>query len=265
MSSSPPKRKSVSVVPAFDNVQKSTRWSPVRVIINHEESSKVIDGKVERVPESSGPPDQTRSIRLDSKDTAPFASSRDSISIGGNQIVGLPEIFTETKINPSEQIEGESGQAVVWIISLGFQVCDFLAFIGLSVAIRIAQSKHLSSCGHKQRPVRSQLEIHGRRGPFVKRGDLFGDPVSIAVPKDSNTIGLRSLIIIGSEMGMAFDDEDSTIRGHIETRRCHQRGFGCETLDVHLTVDRLRIRFLTQCQCGWAERPDDQDRDCGSQ
>ena len=265
MSSSPPKRKSVSVIPAFDNVQKSARRSPVRIIIDHEQSSKVINGQVEGVPESSGPPDQAGSVRLDSKDAAPFASSRDSISIGGNQIVGLSEIFTEPKINSSEQIEGKSGQAVMWIVSLGFQMRDFLAFIGLSVAIRIAQSKHLSSCGHKQRPVRSQLEIHGGCGPFVKRGDLFGDSISIAVPKDSNTIGLRSFIIIRSEMGMAFDDEDSTIRSDIETRWCHQRGFRCETLDVHFAVDRLRSRLLTQGQWGWAERSDDEDGECGLQ
>src|SRR3990167_7181782 len=79
----------------------------------------------------------------------------------------------------------------------------------------------IASRGDVQRAVMMKLDVHHMRKALMKNRSLVRATVAIGVLEDQDPIGCRPVVIIGTEVRMAFGHEDSTITGYGQARGRH--------------------------------------------
>src|SRR5262245_37100531 len=78
------------------------------------------------------------------------------------------------------------------------------------IAIGILHPMNVHSSSNVERIIGSKLDVHDEGKAFMKHRSTIHLTVAVCVFEDQDTIGGRSVIIVGSKMRMTFRDEYPT-------------------------------------------------------
>ena len=138
-----------------------------------------------------------------------------------DQLVCGAEVFAHAEVEIALGIEAEPGQAVVRIIALGVEKSDALLDVGLAGALRILEPQDLVARGQVDRAVGMHGYVHGVPGAFEEGGETVRLAVAFRVLDHANAVELGPLVVGGSEVRMALDDQQPAPGVEIQADRMH--------------------------------------------
>lgn len=141
--------EAVAVIAPFDDVQQPAGGAAVGIVVDGEEPPEGIDAARMRIPEAGCPPLQLRPIGPTAIDVSPFATAGKRHAIAADDFVIGTQNSAQAEVHPAERIERESRETVVRVVACRFKMDDPRPFVGLQVAVGIAEHDNLATRGNE--------------------------------------------------------------------------------------------------------------------
>ena len=91
--------------------------------------------------------------------------------------------------------------------------------VGLAVAVAIFEAIDRIAGRDEERAVAGEGEAHGLLRPLEEGAHALEAAVAVGVFEEPDPVRRRSLVVLGPEMGVALDDQDSATRVDRQPRR----------------------------------------------
>ena len=143
-------------------------------------------------------------------------------------------------------VERQSAEAVVRIVSIGFQSHNRLSDFGHIIAIGIPNAKDLVAGDNIDPVVGPASHTHRKLHAVEERSESVGPAVAIGIFNDSQPVVFGPGVIFRSEVGVRLDYEQSATG----IKRCADRGD-----DVGLAGKKFetipRVQYCRSLGCRW--------------
>ena len=130
-----------AVIAAFDDVKQPARRRRVRIVVDDEQPAEDVATRAEWIPEPGRDATEFLAVGRAVKDVAAFAAAGESRAVGTGELVRLAEVLADAEVEVAARVEREPAETVVRVITLRVEERDPRLFVGLAVAVGVAQRR----------------------------------------------------------------------------------------------------------------------------